>query len=142
MVGNITSTFEVVAVGGHYKSLDETRSVGGIPGRGLCRRARAYIHGRCRFSVPTNPGSCHSCRHWSGSAHGAVDAEGSTTIGGRTFTFDESESTSDAAIDLGGGVNIGLTDSVRLRLAGSYFRVLEEDAGNGVRFAVGIVFPF
>ena len=31
---------------------------------------------------------------------------------------------------------------MRLRLAGSYFRVLEEDAGNGVRFAVGVVFPF
>jgi opacity protein-like surface antigen len=77
-----------------------------------------------------------------GLAHGALDAEGSATVGGQTFTFDESESTSDAAVDLGGGVNVGLTDSVRLRLAGSYFRVFEEDAGNGVRFAVGVVFPF
>jgi hypothetical protein len=143
VVGNITNTFGVVAeVAGHYKSFDETRSVGGIQ---VAVSADARVHtfmGGVRFSVPQNPRITPFVQALVGLAHGAVDAEGSTTIGGRTFTFDESESTSDAAIDLGGGVNISLTGSMWLRLAGSYFRVFEEDAGNGVRFAVGIVFPF
>jgi opacity protein-like surface antigen len=143
VVGNITRTFGVVAeVGGHYKSFDETRSVGGIQ---VAVSADARVHtfmGGVRFSVPQNPRITPFVQALVGLAHGAVDAEGSTTVAGQTFTFDESASTSDAAIDLGGGVNIGLTDSMRLRLAGSYFRVFEEDAGNGVRFAAGIVFPF
>ena len=47
-----------------------------------------------------------------------------------------------AAVELGGGVNIGLTDGIGLRLAGSYFRIFEEDASNAFRFAAGAVFPF
>lgn len=140
VVGNITNMFGVVAeVAGHYKSFDETRSVGAIQ---VAVSADARVHtfmGGVRFSVPQNPRITPFVQALVGLAHAAVDAEGSSTFGG-TFTFDES--TSDAAIDLGGGVNIGLTDSMRLRLAGSYFRVFEEDAGNGVRFAVGVVFPF
>jgi opacity protein-like surface antigen len=143
VVGNITSTFGVVAeVAGHYNSFDETRSVGGIQ---VAVSADARVHtfmGGVRFSVLQNPRITPFVQALVGLAHGAVDVEGSTTVGGQTFPFDESESASDAAIDLGGGVNIGLTDSMRLRLAGSYFRVFEEDAGNGVRFAVGVVFPF
>ena len=72
----------------------------------------------------------------------SFDAEGSATVGGRTFTVDESESTSDAAVDLGGGVNIGLTDSMRPAPGRQLLQIFEEDAGNGVRFAVGVVFPF
>ena len=140
VVGNITNTFGVVAeVAGHYKSFDETRSLGGLQ---LTVSADARVHtfmGGVRFSVPQNPRITPFVQALVGIAHGAVDAEGSSTFGG-TFTLDESSS--DAAMDLGGGVNIGLTDSMRLRLAGSYFRVFEEDAGNGVRFAVGVVFPF
>jgi opacity protein-like surface antigen len=140
VVGNITNTFGVVAeVAGHYKTFDETRSVGAIQ---VAVSADARVHtfmGGVRFSLPQNPRITPFVQALVGLAHAAVDAETSSNLGG-TFTFDES--TSDAAIDLGGGVNIGLTDSMRLRLAGSYVRVLEEDAGNGVRFAVGIVFPF
>ena len=140
VVGNITSTFGVVAeVAGHYKTFDETRSVGAIQ---VAVSADARVHtfmGGVRFSLPQNPRITPFVQALVGLAHGAVDAETSSNLGG-TLSFDES--TSDAAIDLGGGVNIGLTDGMRLRLAGSYVRVLEEDAGNGVRFAVGIVFPF
>jgi len=132
----------VAEVAGHYKSFDENQSVGGVQ---AAVSADARVHtfmGGARLSVHQNPRITPFVQALVELADGAVDAEGSTTIAGRPFTFDESESTSNAAIDLGGGVNIGLTDSMRLRLAGSYFRVLEEDAGNGVRFAVGIVFPF
>jgi opacity protein-like surface antigen len=131
----------VAEVAGHYKSFDENQSVGGVQ---AAVSADARVHtfmGGARLSVHQNPRITPFVQALVELADGAVDAEGSTTIAGRPFTFDESESTSNAAIDLGGGVNIGLTDSMRLRVAASYVRVLEEDAGNGVRFAVG-VFPF
>ena len=63
-------------------------------------------------------------------------------MAGRTLTVDESESDSDVAFELGGGVNVGVTNTLALQFAASYFRVIEEGASNSVRFAVGVVFPF
>ena len=58
------------------------------------------------------------------------------------MTVDESESDSDAAFELGGGVNVGLSNTLGLQFAASYFRVIKEGASNSVRFSVGVVFPF
>ena len=143
VLGNITPSFGVVGeVAGHYKSLDETRTVAGIQ---VSVSGDARVHtfmGGVRYTVRQNPRIIPFAQALVGLAHGKLDISGSTTVAGRTFTFDESESTSDAAVELGGGVNIGITDGIGLRLAGSYFRVFEEDAANAVRFAAGVVFPF
>ena len=54
----------------------------------------------------------------------------------------ESETFSEFAADLGGGVNIRATDSMSVRAAGAWLRVVEEDAENAFRFSLGVVFPF
>jgi opacity protein-like surface antigen len=143
VLGNITDAFGVVGeVGGHYKSFDETRFIAGAQ---VQVSADARVHtfmGGARYTVRRNPRLTPFVQALVGLAHASVDVEGSATVAGRTFSVDESESASDAAIELGGGVNIGVTDGIGLRLSGSYFRIFEDDAGNAVRFAAGVVFPF
>lgn len=143
VVGNITDTFGVVGeVGGHYKTVEETEVFGSVQAK-VSASARVHTFmGGVRFTARQNPRLFPFAQALFGLAHGAVDVEGSTTIGGQTFTVDESESSSDMAVDLGGGVNILITNGMGLRLAGSYLRILEEDAGNAARFAIGLTFPF
>jgi opacity protein-like surface antigen len=143
VLGNVTDTFGVVGeVAGHYKSFDESRFVSGIQ---VDVSADARVHtfmGGARYTLRRNPRITPFAQALVGIAQASFDVEGSATVAGRTFTVDESDSASDAAVELGGGVNIGLTDGIGLRLAGSYFRIFEEDASNAFRFAAGVVFPF
>lgn len=143
VLGNLTDNLGAVGeVSGHYRTLDESRVVAGIP---VSVSADLRIHsfmGGIRYSARQNPQIVPFGQALFGLVHGSASIEGSTTVGGRTFTVDESESDSDAAFELGGGVNVSVTDILALRFAASYFRVVEDDASNSVRFAVGAVFPF
>ena len=143
VLGNITDSFGVVGdVAGHYKSIDETRSAGGIQ---VNVSGDLRIHtfmGGARLTWRRNPRITPFVQALVGLAHGAADVEGSATVGGRTFTADESESFTEFAADLGGGVNIRATDGMSVRVAGSWFRVVEEDAENAFRFSLGVVFAF
>lgn len=142
-VGHLGGGLGVVGeVGGHYRTIDETRFVAAVP---VSVSANLRIHsfmGGVRLSARENPRIVPFGQALVGMVHGSASVEGSTTVGGRTFTVDDSESDSDVAFELGGGVNIGMTDTVGLRLAAEYFRVIEEGASNAVRFQVGVVFPF
>jgi len=143
VLGNITDSFGVVGdVAGHYKSVDETENVGGVQ---VNVSGNLRIHtfmGGARLSWRRNPRITPFVQALVGLAHGSAEFEGSATVGGRTFTVDESETFSEFAADLGGGVNIRATDSMSVRVAGSWFRVVEEDAENAFRFSLGVVFPF
>jgi opacity protein-like surface antigen len=142
-LGNLTDSLGVVGeVSGYYRTLDETRVVAGFP---VNVEANLRIHsfmGGVRFSARQNPQIVPFGQALFGLVHGSASFEGSTTVAGRTFTVDDSESDSDVAFDLGGGVDVGLTNTLGLRFAASYFRVIEDGASNSVRFAVGAVFPF
>jgi opacity protein-like surface antigen len=143
VLGNLTDSLGAVGeVSGQYRTIDETRLVAGSS---VNVSADLRIHsfmGGIRFSVRQNPQIVPFGQALFGLVHGSASVEGSTTVGGRTFTVDESESDSDAAFALGGGVNVRMTDILALRFAASYFRVIEDGASNSVRFAVGAVFPF
>jgi opacity protein-like surface antigen len=143
VLGNLTDNLGAVGeVSGHYRTLDESRVVAGIP---VSVSADLRIHsfmGGIRYSARQNPQIVPFGQALFGLVHGSASIEGSTTVGGRTFTVDESESDSDAAFELGGGVNVSVTNTLGLRFAASYFRVIEDGASNSVRFAVGAVFPF
>ena len=143
-MGNVTNWFGVVGeVAGHYKDIDQTRSP--VPGVQVNVSADLRVHtfmGGVRVSARRNPRLVPFVQALFGLAHGSASAKGSATVAGRTFNIDESETTSDGAIELGGGVNIGMTDTIGLRLGAGYFRVIEEDASNAFRFAAGVVFPF
>jgi opacity protein-like surface antigen len=142
-LGSLTDSLGVVGqVSGQYRSLDESRVVAGFP---VDVEADLGIHsfmGGIRFSARQNPQIVPFGQALFGLVHGSASFEGSTTVAGRTFSVDDSESDSEVAFDLGGGVNVGLTDTFGLRFAASYFRVIEEGASNSVRFALGAVFPF
>jgi hypothetical protein len=74
-----------------------------------------------------------------------ADIEGSATVGGATITVDESVgTTSEFALDAGGGVNFSFSDSgAGLRIHGSYVRVGGDPGGsNGLRVGAGLVVPF
>ena len=135
-LGSLTDSLGVVGeVSGQYRTLEETAGV----------EADLRIHsfmGGIRFSARQNPQIVPFGQALFGLVHGSASVEGSTTVAGRTLTVDESESDSDAAFELGGGVNVGLSNTFGLRFAASYFRVIEDGASNSVRFAVGAVFPF
>jgi opacity protein-like surface antigen len=139
----LTDSLGVVGeVSGQYKTVDETRMVGAFP---LSVSTDLRIHsfmGGVRFSARQTPEIEPFGQALFGLVHGSASIEGSTTVGDRTFTVDESESDNDAAFELGGGVNLRVTDNITVRFAGSYFRVIEEDASNAVTFAAGVVFPF
>jgi opacity protein-like surface antigen len=143
VLGSLTDSLGVVGeVSGQYKTIDETRVVAGIP---VSASADLRIHsfmGGIRLSARQNPQIVPFGQALFGLVHGSAKVEGSTTVAGRTVTVDESESDSEPAFELGGGVNVGLTNTLGLQFAASYFRVIEEDASNSVRFSVGVVFPF
>jgi opacity protein-like surface antigen len=143
VLGSLTDSLGVVGeVSGHYRTLEETRVVAGFP---VNVEADLRIHsfmGGMRFSARQNPQIVPFGQALFGLVHGSASVEGSTTVAGRTLTVDDSESDSDAAFELGGGVNVGLSNTLGLQFAASYFRVIEEGASNSVRFAVGVVFPF
>ena len=143
-LGNITNSIGVVGeISGHYKSVDESMTLG--PGAQVNVSADLRVHtfmGGVRFSWRTNPRITPFGQVLIGLAHGSADVEGTTTVGNQTFTVNESESSSDFGADIGGGVNIRATDRISVRVAGSYFRIVEDDASNAFRFAAGLVFPF
>jgi opacity protein-like surface antigen len=142
-LGNLTDSLGVVGeVSGHYRTIDETRVVAGFPVNVVADLKIHSFMGGIRLSARQNPQIVAFGQALFGLVHGSASFEGSTTVGGRTFTVDESESDSDTAFELGGGVNVRMAENIGLRFAASYFRVIEEGASNSVRFAVGVVFPF
>jgi opacity protein-like surface antigen len=150
-MGNVANWFGVVGeVSGHYKSIDRSQSP--VPGVQVNVSADGRIHtfmGGARVSARRNPRLVPFVQALFGLAHASASATGSATIAGQTFTIDESETTSDGAVEFGGGVNIGVTDTLGLRFSAAYFRVLGqerprggEDTSDAFRFAAGVVFPF
>jgi opacity protein-like surface antigen len=143
VLGSLNDSLGVVGeVSGHYRTIDETRVVAGFPvGVSADLRIHSFMGG-IRFSARQNPQIVPFGQATLGLVHGSASVEGSTTVAGRTITVDESESDSDTAFELGGGVNVAVSDNMGLQFGASYFRVIEEGASNSVRFAVGVVFPF
>lgn len=142
-LGSLTDSVGLVGeVSGHYRTIDETRVISGVPVSVTADLRMHTFMGGIRFSTRQNPRLVPFGQALLGLVHGVASIEGSTTVGGRTFTVDESESDSDMAFELGGGVNVGISDDIAVRLGASYFRVIEDGASNAVRFAIGVVFPF
>jgi opacity protein-like surface antigen len=142
-LANLTDSLGAVGeVSGQYRTVDETRMVAGVPvDVSTDLRIHSFMGG-IRFSARQNPQIVPFGQALFGLVHGSASIEGSATVAGRTFTVNESESDNDAAFQLGGGVNVRVSNNLALRVAASYFRVIEEGASNSVRFAVGVVFPF
>ena len=75
-----------------------------------------------------------------GAVNSSIELTASSTIPG-VQGFSQEESATNFALELGGGVNVGLTDNVGIRFGMDYLRVFAEDEGiNAFRFHAGVVF--
>ena len=123
LAGNITSMIGVVGqITGNYKTVDAGPF-----------EADASIHtfmGGIRAG-----GGASNVRPFGQVLFGAVNSKFSSD------DFDLDESSTDAALQLGAGVNVMSAGGVGLRLGADYIRAFTEDEGtNAFRFAVGVVF--
>ena len=137
------SRFSAVAdVAGHYKSEDAPADL--VPGVNITGTAEASIHtfmGGIRVRGDANPRVSPFAQLLFGVARASVSGEGSVSSGGLTVPFDFSESETEAALSIGGGVNFS-AGSLGVRFQGEWLKILVEDSGNAFRFGVGIVIPF
>ena len=139
---HLNEMFSIVGdVGGNYKSEDVTEVVQGVTVTG---EADASVHtfmGGLRVRGSRNPNVVPFAQILFGGARASATVEASATVGGQTFTESFSESDTEGAMSIGGGINLG-TPYVAIRLQGEWLKILQEDSGNAWRFAVGVVLPF
>jgi hypothetical protein len=135
----ITPMLSIVGdIGGNYKSETESFTEQGTTITGT---AKASIHtflGGIRLGRTENPPVSPFAQILFGAARGTASVE--VTVDGVSLT-DFDESSTEAAMSLGGGVNLN-AGSFRVRLQAEWIKILEEDSGNAFRFAAGIVIPF
>ena len=132
----------VAEAAGHYDS--ETAPPDLVPGVNITGTAEANVHtfmGGVRVRGGANPRVRPFAQVLFGVARASVSAEGSVTSGGLTVPFDFSESETEAALSIGGGVNLS-AGSLGVRLQGEWLKILADDSGNAFRFGVGLVIPF
>lgn len=142
VAGNLTPMLGVVfQVGGNYKTVDESAAIGGISfSTSIDLKVHEFLGG-----VRTNFRSSRAVVPFGqflvGGFNGSIKVSGSSAIPGQPpVTFSNEDSTTNFALQAGGGVNFGLTDSIGLRAGADYLRVFADDEGaNLFRFHVGVV---
>jgi hypothetical protein len=138
----ITPMLSIVGdVGGHYKSESETFSEGGVTITGT---AKANVHtflGGVRLSRRNNPRFTPFAQVLFGTGRAAASLEATVDVGGVPFDSSFDESDTEAALSVGGGVNVGAGSFV-VRLQGEWLKILSDDSGNAFRFGAGVVIPF
>ena len=141
--GNLTRALAVVGeVSGSYKSFSERTAEFGVNVDVDVDLSVHTFMGGLRFNARQRPQFTPYAQVLFGLARGSGTIEGQATVAGRTISVDESESANDFAFDVGGGVNVNVSDGLAVRAGASYLRIGGEDGGNGFRFGVGLVFPF
>jgi hypothetical protein len=138
-----TGRFLAVAeAAGHYES--ETAPPDLVPGVNITGTADAKIHtflGGVRVRGGASPRVSPFAQVLFGVARASASAEGNVTVGGTTVPFDFSESESEAALSVGGGVNVS-AGSLGVRIQAEWLKILADDSGNAFRVGIGLVIPF
>jgi hypothetical protein len=144
VAGNLNRYLGIVAaVGGNYKSIDESASFGGISASANLDVNVHEFMGGVRVSSRANRTVVPFGQVLAGAINGSFNASGSATVGGTPiFSANEEGSGTDFAWLFGGGVNIGLTERVGVRVGADYLRILSEDGVNAFRFTAGVTVPF
>jgi opacity protein-like surface antigen len=141
VAGNLTPMIGVVfQVGGNYKTFEESIAVGGFT---LAASADLKVHeflGGVRLSARQNSAFVPYGQFLLGGVNSSADVTATSNIPG-VPSFSQEESATNFAIELGGGVNFGLTENTGIRFGVDYLRAFAEDEDvNAFRFHVGIVF--
>ena len=140
VVGNLTKMIGVaVEVGGSYKTITESATAGGITATATADFKVHEFMGGIRATSRSNPTVAPFGQVLVGAMNGSFTVSGSAP--GQSFSF--SDSGTNFALQLGGGVNIGVADKVGVRIGADYVRIFEEGGGaNAFRFGVGVNVPF
>jgi hypothetical protein len=144
LAGNIGPLFAVVVqVGGSYKSIENSATFNGFTGTVTADIKMHQFLGGVRLG-PRGTAIEPYVELLAGAVNGSVDVSNSVVGGGQTIISQgSSDSSTDAAVQVGGGVTIWLSRSIGLRGALAYMRVIGEDEGtNVVRAAGGLTFGF
>ena len=143
VVGNLNPMIGIMfQVGGNYKTFEESFSAGGATATTTVDLKVHEFLGGVRLNGRTGAAVTPFVHVLAGGINGSVEATATATIPGQPpISFSDSDSGTDFAFEIGGGVNFPLSDAVGLRVGADYLRIFEEDAGaNLFRFTVGIVF--
>lgn len=145
-VGNITRNVGLVfQVGGNYKTYDESFSEGSSS---FQMTAHVRIHefmGGARFSAHPNDKVTPFGQFLFGVIHYGGDASSVMRFEGQTVmeSHEKGDSASDAAMQVGGGVNFMLTRTFGIRAGADYLRMFSEEEGVDLfRVGAGVVFAF
>jgi hypothetical protein len=144
VAGNLGPMFAVVfQVGGSYKSIENVATFNGLTGTVTADIKLHQFLGGVRVG-PRSTAIAPYVEVLAGGVNGSVEASNSVVGGGQTIISNSSsDSSTDVAVQVGGGVTIWLSKGIGLRGALAYMRVMGEDGGgNIVRAAGGITFGF
>lgn len=141
VTGNLTPVFGVVfQVGGNYKTFEETISLGTVS---VAASADLKVHeflGGLRLSARGSSSVVPYGQVLAGAVNGSADVSFTSNIPG-VPSFSDSDSSTNPAVVVGGGVNIAVSGSTGVRFGVDYLRIFEEGGGSNVfRFQVGVVF--
>ena len=143
VAGNLTPMLGVVfQVGGNYKTFEETVTVSGITATATADLKVHEFLGGMRLNARSASAVVPFVQVLAGGINGSAEVSASTTIPGQPpIAFSQEDSSTNFALQLGGGANFGLSESVGLRVGADYLRIFEEDSGaNLFRFYAGISF--
>ena len=140
VAGNVNPLIGIVfQVGGNYKTFEESIAIGGGTFTATADLDVYQFLGGVRLSARNNPKLVPYGQLLVGGITGSVELSTSSTIPGLP-SLSEEESTTNFALEVGGGVNFGVAERVGIRFGVDYIRVFAEDAGSNVfRFHVGVV---
>jgi opacity protein-like surface antigen len=145
VAGNVTKSLGIVfQVSGNYKTLHESFSDAGLTVTATAHLRAHQFLGGVRVNSRPNQTVTPFVQFLVGAFHVSGSAEATATMGGESFTeSSEGESSTNFALQVGGGVNIMLSKKFGVRGGADYIRIFEKDAGiNAVRVAIGAVFAF
>ena len=145
VAGNVTPLFGIVfELGGNYKSVSEAVTVLGVTSTFTGDLDVHEFMAGIRLNARPNPTVTPFGQILVGGVRGSANISGSVTAGGQTlFAASDALSGTDFALQIGGGINLRISDGVGIRAGADYIRIFAEDEGiGGFRFGVGAVFPF
>jgi len=140
VAGNLNPMFGIVfQVGGNYKTFEESIAIGGGTFTATADLDVYQFLGGVRLSARDNPRLVPYGQLLVGGINGSIEVSTSSTIPGLP-SFSEEDSTTNFALEVGGGVNFGVAEKIGIRFGVDYIRVFAEDAGSNVfRFHTGVV---
>jgi len=145
LAGNVTRLLGIVfEVGGDYKSLSETVTINGVTASAAADLSVHQFMAGVRVNARPNPTVTPFGQVLVGGVRGSAEVSTSVTGGGQVFIAEsDALSSTNLGLQIGGGIDLRISDRFGLRAGGDFLRIFEAGAGvNGFRFAVGVVFPF